>query len=270
MNFAPDANPIKAFARRGETTLTFPTSHSMNRFASALSTFALLGKLGDEVSFVNLPSSVQNADIAEAFNALSFAEVSESCGSPGEVANNPLAGHHFTMQGNGNGAIGNWGDVYFNGYPNGYHGYGQMIHFHLAMHATDQLRQRAAHALLQIYVISFTGTDHNWNTEIFINFFEILVRNAFGSLRTILKEVSYNGLMAGYLTFQNSESLAAGGTVRAITKPPALACSIALAAAAATLLLPRCCCPALSSALSALPLSICVWRSCRTRTTRAK
>ena len=39
------------------------------------------------------------------------------------------------------------------------------------------------------------------------------MRNAFGNLRTILKEVSYSGLMASYLTFQNSESLAASGTV---------------------------------------------------------
>ena len=42
---------------------------------------------------------------------------------------------------------------------NGYHGMGHIVHFHLAMHAADQLRQRAAHALIQIYVMSFTGTD---------------------------------------------------------------------------------------------------------------
>lgn len=57
--------------------------------------------------------------------------------------------------------------AYFDVY-NGYHGYGQIIHFRLAMHAPDQLRQRAAHALIQVYVMSYTGTDHNWNSEIFI------------------------------------------------------------------------------------------------------
>lgn len=81
------------------------------------------------------------------------------------------------------------------------------------MHAPDQLRQRAAHALVQIYVMSYTGTDHNWNSEIFINFYDILVRNAFGSLRDILTEISYSGLMGSYLTFQASESLAAGKTL---------------------------------------------------------
>ena len=35
------------------------------------------------------------------------------------------------------------------------------------------------------------------------------MRNAFGNLRDILKEVSYSGMMASYLTYQNSQSLAA-------------------------------------------------------------
>ena len=211
-NFAADANPIKAFARRGDTTLQFPTSHPTSRFAGALSKFALLGKLGDEVSFRNLPTSVQNAAVAAAFDALAVGETSESCGSPGEVANNPLAGNHFPMQSGGNGAVGKQEQAYYS-YYNGYRGFGHMIHFKLAMDAPDQLRQRAAHALIQVYVMSFLGTDHNWNSEIFINYYEILVRNAFGSLRTILKEVAYNGLMSSYLTYQDSESLAVTGVL---------------------------------------------------------
>ncbi|MGB0807666.1 MAG: hypothetical protein ACPGYJ_01770, partial [bacterium] len=56
MHFAADANPIKApAAQSGDTTLTFPASHPMSRFATALPHFALLGKLGDAVSFGNLP-----------------------------------------------------------------------------------------------------------------------------------------------------------------------------------------------------------------------
>ena len=215
-HFATDANPIKAVARRGETTLVFPLSHrnEMNRFAAALPSFALLGKLSDEISFRNLPSSVQNAEVAAAFDALVIGQVAESCGSPGEVGNLPIAGHHWHMQSGSNGATGGiMMDTYDKDLGNGYHGFGQVIHSHLAMNAADQLRQRAAHALLQVYVLSFLGTDHNWNSEIFISYYDILVRNAFGNLRTILKEVAYNGVMAGYLTYQNSESLAASGTV---------------------------------------------------------
>lgn len=214
MNFPPEANPIKAYALRGESILTFPASHAMSRFATALPDFGLLGKLGDEVSFRNLPTSVQNAEVAAAFDALIIGQVSESCGSPGEVANLPTAGFHWHSQGGVNGATGSiMSDTYSKGLSNGYHGFGHTIHWKLAMTAPDQLRQRAAHALIQVYVMSFLGTDHNWNTEIFINYFEILVRSAFGNLRTIIKEVSYSGMMASYLTFQNSESLAASGTL---------------------------------------------------------
>lgn len=167
MNFAMDANPIRAFAKRGEFTLAFPASHPMSRFGTAMPTFGLLGKLGDAVSFRNLPSSVQNAEVAAHFDALIIGEVSESCGSPGEVANLPTAGHHWHAQGGVNGAVGGIGlDVYSKGLNNGYHGFGQLIHWKLAMVAPDQLRQRAAHALLQVYVLSFFGTDHNWNTEV--------------------------------------------------------------------------------------------------------
>ena len=39
------------------------------------------------------------------------------------------------------------------------------------------------------------------------------MRNAFGSLHTILKEIAYSGMMASYLTYQDSESLAASGSL---------------------------------------------------------
>ena len=206
--FSEATNPIKAFARRGETTLAFPASHAMSRFANAVSTTLLsLGKLGDVVSFLNLPSSVKNAESAGAFNALEVSALAESCGSPYEVANLPTAGDHWNMQSGGNGATSSWDTVYFM-LSNGYNGFGHIIHLRLALHAADQLRQRAAHALIQVFVMSFTGTDHNWNTEIFINYYDILVRNAFGNLRSILHEISFSGMMASYLTYQNSVSLA--------------------------------------------------------------
>ena len=45
--YAPSANPIKAFALAGGTTLLFPASHPMNRFESQASNFAILGLLRD-------------------------------------------------------------------------------------------------------------------------------------------------------------------------------------------------------------------------------
>ena len=128
MNFAADSNPIKAFAKRGETSLSFPSSHPTSRFATAQSTFALLGKFGDAVDFRNLPTSVQNAEVARLFGALVEGDLSESCGSPGEVSNNPLEGYHFggdsDLRGyEGPHPGGHTSDWYTKG-PHAYHGHG--------------------------------------------------------------------------------------------------------------------------------------------------
>ena len=65
-----------------------------------------------------------------------------------------------------------------------------------------------------MYVISHEGLNFFWNTEPWVNYYDILVRHAFGSLRDILQEVSYSPMMAQYLTYEGSTSLASSG------KPP--------------------------------------------------
>ena len=207
--FPPSSNPIKAVAKAGETTLTFPASHPTVRFMTALPGFAHLGKLGDMVNFRNLPSSVQSAEVAMAFDALELGAASESCGSPGEVAYSPLQGAHFLLDSKK--ASDGWvANTY---YPLAkYYGHSMHIFLELAMHAPDQLRQRAAHALLQVYVISYSGLDFLWNTECWVNYHDILVRHAFGNLRLILKEVSFSPMMGAYLTYIGSTSLASSNT----------------------------------------------------------
>ena len=93
------------------------------------------------------------------------------------------------------------------------HGGGREIFFETAMRSDDQLRQRAGWALIQVYVISHLGSDFPWQTEHWVYYYDILLRNAFGNLRDILIEISYNGMMAGYLSFHGSSSLAASGTL---------------------------------------------------------
>lgn len=44
-------------------------------------------------------------------------------------------------------------------------------------------------------------------TEQFVAFYDIFIRNAFGSYRDILKEVSFNKIMAEWLSFYNNKSL---------------------------------------------------------------
>mgnify|MGYP003315060262 CR=1 FL=1 len=72
-----------------------------------------------------------------------------------------------------------------------------------ALHATDQLRQRVAWALSQIFVVHEQATGEK-TTEEHVAFYDIFVRHAFGSLRDVLREISYSPLMARYLTFHGN------------------------------------------------------------------
>ena len=106
------------------------------------------------MDFTSLPTSLQNAHVAARFDALAMGAASEACGSPGEVANEPTEGHHFHIDGNG--AIGDASRLTYWALDK-YDGDMEVVHAHLAQHAPDQLRQRAAHALIQIFVISWEG-----------------------------------------------------------------------------------------------------------------
>ena len=157
-------NPIKAIARNAQTTITMPASHETSRFTAAVGGFALLGKLGDVVEFQSLPASLQREEVAAAFDALVVAfkddrVVTVSCGSPGEVANEPLLGSHFLQDLDGRYIEGaNENEAYAP--VNRFYGYTREVHVHTALYAPDQLRQRAAHALVQIFVISYHGLDN--------------------------------------------------------------------------------------------------------------
>ena len=76
-----------------------------------------------------------------------------------------------------------------------------------ALYANDQLRQRMAWALSQILVtaarggVAFTG-----ETEMWTNYYDIFVRNAFGNYRDVLREVTYSPIMGDYLTFKRNRA----------------------------------------------------------------
>ena len=54
-NFALDRNPIAAFAKAGGTTLSFPASHSMERWSKSRRNFALLGNPGTGKVSAHIP-----------------------------------------------------------------------------------------------------------------------------------------------------------------------------------------------------------------------
>ena len=76
----------------------------------------------------------------------------------------------------------------------------------------DQLRQRVAWALYQIFVISDKGGMKNNEAEAWHAYYDIFVRHAFGSLRDVMREVAYSPMMAGYLTFLQNKAIAYDGS----------------------------------------------------------
>ncbi|KAL7542977.1 hypothetical protein ACHAXR_013016 [Thalassiosira sp. AJA248-18] len=79
---------------------------------------------------------------------------------------------------------------------------------HLSIKAYDQLRQRMAFVLNQIFAVARETTYPFGISEIVVNFHDIFIRNAFGNYRDILKEISYSPVMARNLSYLKSKSLA--------------------------------------------------------------
>ena len=60
--------------------------------------------------------------------------------------------------------------------------------------------------VLEIKQVVNFDSNQNTRTEAFVNYYDIFVRHAFGNYRDVLKEVSYNPLMATMLTYLRSKS----------------------------------------------------------------
>ncbi|KAL7569362.1 hypothetical protein ACA910_010449 [Epithemia clementina (nom. ined.)] len=77
----------------------------------------------------------------------------------------------------------------------------------VVLSAPDQLRQRMAWALSQIFIINSATIGVDW-TEQHANYYDIFVKHAFGNYRDVLKEVSYSPMMASFLSYHESKSTA--------------------------------------------------------------
>ncbi len=75
----------------------------------------------------------------------------------------------------------------------------------IAIDGDDQLRQRMAWALSQIFVVGLEGSIHPQNTEKWLKYYDIFVRHAFGNFIHILREITYSPHMGYYLTFENNK-----------------------------------------------------------------
>lgn len=72
-----------------------------------------------------------------------------------------------------------------------------------AIQAEDQLRQRVAFALSQILVASATGALGEEQFGL-ANYYDILLRNAFGNFRDLLEDVTLNPVMGEYLSMKGN------------------------------------------------------------------
>ena len=83
----------------------------------------------------------------------------------------------------------------------------------IALTAPDELRQRVAFALSEIFVVSQQGTGLDHEVEALANYYDLLANDAFGNFRQLLQDVTLNPVMGTYLSMlQNQKSNPALGT----------------------------------------------------------
>jgi uncharacterized protein (DUF1800 family) len=63
-----------------------------------------------------------------------------------------------------------------------------------------------AWALSQIFTAATPGYGFDYMTEMWVNYYDIFVRNAFGNYRDVLREVTYSPVMGDYLTFKRNSA----------------------------------------------------------------
>jgi uncharacterized protein (DUF1800 family) len=137
--------------------------------------------------------------------------VDNSASSPHEVGHNPALGTQLPYMVNGadgrpqrfhpdeaiaESAGRRANDVVFDGRE-----VKQIVWYQATVTAPDTLRQRAAWALSQIFVVGESGSVQAQAAERWLVYYDIFLRHAFGNFRDILGEVTFNPIMGDYLTF---------------------------------------------------------------------
>ncbi len=204
-NHPGGAYAIQKWSENNGTTLVFPSlsqsnPHSMSRWNNNWQKFTYVGRFGDFLEIGDLPKSLKLVEVSKFFDNQSGSNDANVmvCGSPGEVNNDKSDDLIYD-------AHTGFDTVHSTrGYNKIYNKH--YVWFMIALEASDQLRQRVAWAFAQILVI--VKSAEIGETEGFLYFYDIFVRNAFGNYRDILREVSYNTYMAETLTFIGSKSSA--------------------------------------------------------------
>ena len=159
-----------------------------------------VSRLGDDISYRDLPSDLKTDEVADHFGAVPEESINTGgvivCGSHGEVSNDPLLNEVFAIRSNGVTTTG--GNVLDN--------QKHVVWTEVNLFSDDQLRQRMAWALAQILTVVPSNVDGQERTELYTSYYDIFVRHAFGNYRDILGEISYSPIMAEHLSYLRSKS----------------------------------------------------------------
>lgn len=163
-------------------------------------TFEYFGTLDDVADFDDLPEEYYTYPVYYEVGKTATNTAGKGvvvCGSVGEVANNPFKGDGFQFP------MGRFKDTL--DVASDMHLQRHTVWAYTALNAPDQLRQRMAWALSQICVVGF-GRLEDWNTEAVLQYYDIFVRNAFGSYRDILKQVAFSQPIGTFLSSRDNKS----------------------------------------------------------------
>jgi len=82
-----------------------------------------------------------------------------------------------------------------------------------ALEAPDQLRQRVAWALSQIFVVSSQGSGLHRRPFGVADYYDLLVRNSFGNYRDLIEEITLHPTMGQYLSMAGNRKANDSGTI---------------------------------------------------------
>lgn len=95
----------------------------------------------------------------------------------------------------------------------------QAAWWRIALNSRDQLRQRVAFALSQIFVVSDVNPTLANNPRALANYYDILVKGAFGNARQLLEDITLSPVMGVYLSSLRNAKATFDNTGKQLTAP---------------------------------------------------
>lgn len=186
--------------------LAFPATHSMSRWHDDGSPYRTrVGRLGDVVQLLLRQAIVDEIGGEVVGTTTTQVIPGIVCGSPNEVATEPSLAQRTDYR-----EFDTITRRNMTGLVKNFDAQKLSIWIYAALNAPDQLRQRIAWALSQLFVItpSDVTASSAHMTEAFVAYYDIFVRHAFGNYRDVLREVTFSPLMGEMLSYSGSRSTA--------------------------------------------------------------